>query len=1806
MTAARPAAPAIAIVGAGCRYPDAAGPARMWEMVVAGRRAFRPLPPERLNLADYAGDGPDSTYVRHAAVLEDWSFDRARHRVPGAAYRAADPTHWLALEVAAETLASAGFPDASGLDGDRAGVILGDTLTGEFSRAALLRMRWPYVRRTVQDALAATPELPADAVGELLARLEHGFKEPFPEPTDESLVGGLANAIAGRVCNHFDLRGGGYTVDGACSSSLLAVTAACTALCDGDLDFALAGGVDLSLDPFELVGFARLGALATDRMRVYDADPTGFLPGEGCGMVALMRADDAAAAGRTPLALIRGWGISSDGSGGLTRPERDGQLLAMRRAYARAGIDPATVTLFEGHGTGTAVGDRAELAALTELLAGRTGPPAVLGSVKANIGHTKAAAGAAGLIKAALALHHRVLPPTVGCEQQHELLRAPGAPLRVLAEAAPWPDAPVRAAVSAMGFGGINTHLVLEAADSVGGAPRELTVRERRLARRAPDAEVFAFAADTPADLASTLRRVAARAARMSSAEHLDLAAALAENSAHAGAPVRAAIVARDPAQLADRARAAARHADAAGRPGTPVAPGVYLGTGPAARVGLLFPGQGAPVHPDAGALALLMPDLATTAHVRPTASGGSDTALVQPAVLRASLTGLALLDRLGVVAAAAAGHSLGEITALCWAGALTPERARELVAARGRIMAGTGTSGTGMVTVAAPPDAVRDLIAGTGLAIAADNGAAQVVGGSRADLAELLRRAGAAGVTAQRLEVSHAFHTAAVAAAAGPLADVLRGISVGPPRRRVHSTVTGTVLTGRDDLRALLVRQITEPVRFREALDGLAADCDLIVECGPGHMLTALAQTAPGGVPALPLDVGAASAAPAAAVIAALFAAGAAGGLKPLFADRFHRPFALDREPVFLSSPCETAPDLPAPPAKPAAVPEPVAEPAEAVASDPLTVVRDLVSAALELPADAIGDDDGLLQDLHLNSLRVTQLASLAAERCGRAVTAAPPPLAGMTVTELAAAIEALPKAADPDAPGGPPTGVAEWHRVLAAGTRPAVLPGTRWDGGWHVRGTGPLRALVEPLLVHGSGPSVQTVFFLPADPGDEVIGDLLSAAAEAVRAAEPLTIVDHGDTAAGLLGALAAEHPDRDLRRIAAPESSPRAVLAAAVTASWTGAAELAVTPDGRIGEPVHHPVRLDDAGPPLSPGDVLLVTGGGRGIGLETAAYLSGRWNVRLALIGRARPGDDPELAANLARLEAAGATVRYEPADVTDPAALRAAVGRLTEALGPVRGVVHASGVNRPARFTDLGPADFAAHAAPKHHGLRALLAALDPAGLRLLLTFGSVIGRFGLAGEAHYALANGRLREYARLLAEELPGCRVRNIDWTAWSGTGMGERLDVLAALERTGVVPLPTASGVLLAARIAESERAPATVLATGRLPQLDTPSGAPWRVRTHTPGIELIAETDLDLSNRPWLDDHRIDGLAVLPAVAALELMARAAAVLTGEEHTAVADANFDRPIVVPDEGSRTVRICALTLEDGGVRVALRTDETGFAADHFTATVVPAGIPPKVEPVATEPEPHDGRALYGSLFFHGPRFQRLVRYTRLAATGCTAELSASPPQDDLLGDTIRNDASIHVLQACVPHRRLLPIGCDRFAVHGPGEGTLTLDAVERAHHGPDYTYDVVLRDETGRPVLSWTGLRLRDVGPLRFADGLPPVLVEPYLRRNLAALMPAAEDITIVRDDGAGPHVPWTDQAVHLAKLTDEPDDLVLRRLRAVRACLPGDVTVQEVYEDGWVTLRAGGRPVVSALLTIAGHRTPLAIAAAPRTER
>ncbi|MBZ0269069.1 type I polyketide synthase, partial [bacterium] len=971
----------IAVVGMACRYPDAASPEELWENVLSQRRAFRRWPEQRLRSADYLsadGSDPDSTYCTQAAVIEGYEFDRARFRVVGSTYRAVDPVHWLALDVAAAALVSAGFGDGADLPRETTGVLVGNSLTGEFSRANVLRLRWPYVRRTVEAELIEAG-WPDERRAAFLGALEDRYKAPFPEVGEESLAGGLSNTIAGRICNHFDLHGGGFTVDAACASSLLAIAQSCSALAAGDLDVALAGGVDLSLDPFEIIGFSRLGALARDDMRVFDERSAGFWPGEGCGFVVLMREEDARALGRPVLAKVRGWGISSDGSGGITRPEVEGQLLAVKRAWRRSGLGVDAAVYVEGHGTGTEVGDRTELSVLRRALADTgTAHPLVIGSVKANIGHTKAAAGVAGFLKMVQALRHGVVPPTTGCHTPHSVLE-PGT-LETRRGGGSWPaERPLVAASSSMGFGGINVHIVAEG-ESRRAAPA-LTDRERTLLRSAQDCELLLFSAETTDELQATFASLRERIPLLSRAELGDLGAHLA-GRVDPEAAVRAAIVAATAEEAAARLAALTEQvtgmAPETGAALRSLGEGIFIGSGPkAARLGFLFPGQGSPVHPGGGIHARRFDrawEIARKAGVGPGADT-IDTRFAQPAIVAASAAALRVLRDLGVDADVAAGHSLGELCALHCAGVLDEDALLAIATARGIAMADLPGDHGAMAGVPASVDDVQPLLAGTALVVAGRNAPRRtVVAGPSAEIDAFVAAANERGWRAVRIAVSHAFHSPLVADAAPVLGARLEGITFHPPRLDVASTITGGVLAPDEDVARLLLRQITHPVRFTDAVRS-AGDVDLWIEVGPGAVLSGLlaAQGDDGFVaPAsVPVDAGSESLRGFLNAVGAAWALGRVAHPEALFADRFVRPFDPARAPTFFANPCEEAPPLDAAPASASRARR---APTRTIESDPDAsiedVVRRLVADRTELPPSLVEAGHRMLSDLHLNSI--------------------------------------------------------------------------------------------------------------------------------------------------------------------------------------------------------------------------------------------------------------------------------------------------------------------------------------------------------------------------------------------------------------------------------------------------------------------------------------------------------------------------------------------------------------------------------------------------------------------------------------------------------------------------------------------------------------------------------------------------------------------------------------------------------------------------------------------------------------------
>ena len=1804
--------PGIAIVGMACQYPDARSPQELWENVLSQRRAFRSIPSQRLRLEDYFSNdraARDSIYSSQAAVIEGYEFDRVAFSVGGDAFRSADMSHWLALDTAARALSDGGFENGDGLPRATTGVFLGNTLTGEFSRANLMRLRWPYVRRVVEASLGDEGWSTEDR-SRFLQNLETLYKEPFPNINEESLAGGLSNTIAGRICNHFDLNGGGYTIDGACSSSLLAIANACSSLVTEDIDVALAGGVDLSLDPFELVGFAKAGALASGSMRVYDTRSNGFLPGEGCGFVLLMRYEDAVSQGRHVYATINGWGISSDGKGGITRPEVEGQLLALRRAYRRAGFGIESVAYFEGHGTGTSVGDTVELQALSRARTETNAQtfPAAIGSIKANIGHTKAAAGIAGLIKATLALKSGIIPPTTGCEHPHSEITRPSPSLRVLKTAEPWPkDQPLRAGVSSMGFGGINVHLVVEANGS-----RAVTSTQRTLISSAQDAELVLLSARNMDELVTKVEHLLTFAARISQAELSDLARELQRTLTHDR--VRAAIVASSPSDFAERLEKLRLGIASGATTNIDPAAGVFLSAGTSEpRIGFLFPGQGSPSHVDGGVLRRRF-DCVRQLYERTTLPAGPDdtaTEIAQPAIMTASIAGLRVLAELGIAAQLAVGHSLGELAALHWAGAVDEETLLDIATVRGEAMKNGNRAGA-MASISAGIREVEKLTGHEPVFISGINSPHQtVISGEPAAVDVIVMQASAAHLKAVRLPVSTAFHSPIVAHSADVLTRYLSNVNFNPLERVVVSTITGKALTSSANLPELLRQQITSPVLFMNAATVAEAEkIDLWLEVGPGQVLGGL-MTDITGTPVISLDAGGPSLRGLLNAVGAAFVLGQPVNHAALFEGRFTRPFDRNWRPRFFVNPCELAPlgEI----RHQATVVEKieVKRLADHSGTSTLDLLIRLIAERAELPAANIGKDSRLLSDLHLNSITVSQLVVEAAMQSGLSAPVSPTDFADATIAEIAQALDELRSNAHLKSAGEEsqlPAGVDSWIRafdvrLLKRALSSRVLPIE--SGAWEVIAPAG-QPLAEDLRASFTGQAGEgVVVYLPRECDESVVGLLLASARQVLqRTGNPrFVMVQHGQGAAGFARTLHLESQNVTTCVVNIPESHPRVVewiVAEALAAQ--GFVEAYYDADGQRYEKVMQllPLRDGSGEPPLTPADVLLVSGGGKGITAECAIAIAKETGASLVLLGRATPETDLTLAANLDRMTATGIKFKYFPVDINDVAVVREAVQKAEEEFGSITGILHGAARNKPQLVKNLDEESFQRTLSVKVQGARNLLAAVDPEKLRLFIGFGSVIARTGLPGEADYAVANEWLTRLIEDWRLKHPACRCLAIEWSVWSEIGMGARLARKDRLVREGITPIPPEQGVAILLQLLRQPSEVVSVVVMGRysdLPtfQIERPE-LPFlrfleKIKVYYPGIELIVDVDLSRNTDPYLDDHSLQGRRILPAVMGLEAMAQVAAALVGSPALpAFKGIEFSRPVVVSENAALPIRLAALVRRPGVVEVVLRSAETGFQVDHFRATCEFESSQngwSRRSRAFRKYGRNGGRVsldpatdLYGNILFQSGRFQRVDNYRHLNATECFAEIAPDGqvswfihhlPAGLLLGDPGARDAAMHAIQACIPHRTLLPVSADSVCLERMinKSDRLFISARERSCTENTFIYDLDLVGVDGLVHERWRGLKLQAVGkPIPSPRQL--ALLGTYLERRVREFIQGSDVSIVLQQVQSEDRKARSDRAIQTVvgmpiAVTRRPDGKPeVRAPREVSSAHNGDITI------------------------------------------
>ncbi len=462
---------AIAIVGAGAILPDAPNVEAFWQNIKSGRYSISDVAPERWDPALYFDAdpaAPDKTYSKIGGWVREYEWNPAQWRmaVPPRVVDAMDEAQKWAIACTRQALEDYGYPKRP-LPTDRTAVILGNAMAGEKHYLTALRLNFPEYARELagSESFAALPDaMRRDITSELHRRVE----KLIPDVTEDTMPGELANCIAGRIANIYNFHGPNFVTDAACASAMAAFSAAIEGLIENDFDVAVTGGIDRNMGAQTFVKFCKVGALSATGTRPYAAGADGFVMGEGAVIFLLKRLADAERDGDRIYAVLRGIGGSSDGKGkGITAPNPVGQKMCIRRAWENAGLSPATATLIEGHGTSTKVGDLVEVESFTDVLSSFHVPTGTvaLGSVKSNIGHLKGAAGSAGILKVALALRDKVLPPSVNCARPSPDIDFAHSPLYVNGELKPWSvvgDGVRRAGVSAFGFGGTNFHVVLE------------------------------------------------------------------------------------------------------------------------------------------------------------------------------------------------------------------------------------------------------------------------------------------------------------------------------------------------------------------------------------------------------------------------------------------------------------------------------------------------------------------------------------------------------------------------------------------------------------------------------------------------------------------------------------------------------------------------------------------------------------------------------------------------------------------------------------------------------------------------------------------------------------------------------------------------------------------------------------------------------------------------------------------------------------------------------------------------------------------------------------------------------------------------------------------------------------------------------------------------------------------------------------------------------------------------------------------------------------------------------------------------
>lgn len=870
----------VAIVGMSCVFPGADTPGQFWRNIVGKVDCVTDPPPDWQPeyYLDQTGKNPNPVYTGRGGYLGDLCrFNAAKYGIMPNSVEGAEPDHFIALRCAYEALADAGYPEIP-INPDKTGVILGRGVYLNRGMAAWMLHGW-LLDQTVDLLRQLEPHRSEQEFQTIRAEL----KKNIPPVTAETVPGLTHSILAGRIANRLDLKGPAYTVDAACASTLLAFMHGMNELHAGHCDAVIVGGVQVSTPGMVDMAFCFLDALSrSGKISPFSAQANGTLLGQGCGVLVLKRRRDAERDGNRIYALCKSIGMASDGKGtGLLAPRQGGQELSVRRAYEQAGLSPQTVELIEAHGTGIPLGDGTEIKSLTACFGPRQGelPTVAMGSVKSMISHLIPASGSASLIKTALALYHRQLPPTLHAEHPNPALGLDKTPFFLNTEPRPWihgrTDAPRRAAVDAFGFGGINAHAVLEEhpAANESALPRLDGVWP---------CEVVVVSAQTKLALQSRCKALAEWWEKGVEVEPLDFAASVARENGEC----RLAMVVSGRTDGVKKLRHAAKLLGEPNRDKIQDRSGVFWYAEPLGKHGrtaLVFPGEGAQYPHMLADLCRQFPevrrefDLADTAFLeRPGGQALSRVIFPLPdeaaqaeakllgmggAVTSVTLAGRALknlLDYLGVQADAVVGHSSGEFGALMAAGCFGTGSDEELIRvvregadnAQRLLAAGLVPDASLIAVGGVDPAAVAAVLAQSQgkLRVAMDNCPNQLVLVGDPDAAdaavESLRGKGG---MVEKLAWGRAYHTPDFAPACPIVQEYFDSVNLKSPQLQVWSCATAAPFP-EDPLavRDLAVLQWRSPVRFRETVLAMhEAGVRVFIEVGPrGNLATFVSDT--------------------------------------------------------------------------------------------------------------------------------------------------------------------------------------------------------------------------------------------------------------------------------------------------------------------------------------------------------------------------------------------------------------------------------------------------------------------------------------------------------------------------------------------------------------------------------------------------------------------------------------------------------------------------------------------------------------------------------------------------------------------------------------------------------------------------------------------------------------------------------------------------------------------------------------------------------------------------------------------------